>query len=139
MKALWILFGLFTFVWASEPRIIDRLDLSPEQVQYIRTLQRETQSTSQQLQRKVEEKESQLKVELSKPQPVEIVISKLTKDIALLQQHQLEQKIEHFVKMKQILNADQLKELERLQRQRRSSQGNGNGRMGGRGRGGGYW
>ena len=67
------------------------------------------------------------------------IISKLTKDIALLQQHQLEQKIEHFVKMKQILNADQLKELERLQRQRRSSQGNGNGRMGGRGRGGGYW
>jgi Spy/CpxP family protein refolding chaperone len=112
-------------------RLIEKLDLTPEQAAQVRTAEEKMREDIHALRRELKNEDEALAELMSAPQPDREAVAAQLDRIALLRGTMQKQVVEHYLDMKKLLGPDQQEELNKMIRRVFSRGGPGGGGPGG--------
>jgi Spy/CpxP family protein refolding chaperone len=101
---------------ASEDRdLIEQLNLTPKQVEQVRTQQRTRTQEQARIQEQIRVKEKALKDELAKEDPNKEKVKAMVQELNRIRSKEFEDKVNAVMETKKILTREQLREMTKLQ------------------------
>ena len=108
-------FVLSTAAFAADDDMIDKLDLSREQVKQLRTQRREHVKAQDKIRDQIRKQETALKKEIEKEEPDQKKIRARVKEINQLRSKSFESRVDNLQECKKLMTKEQFRKMNKLQ------------------------